>query len=80
MEISLMLLLAISLFCPVQTVKTCKPYQFSCGGQYNECLPKMWRCDGEKDCLNGADEKGCGFMTCDPQQLQCGNGKCIPES
>ncbi|XP_051995235.1 low-density lipoprotein receptor-like [Xyrauchen texanus] len=80
MEISLMLLLTITLFCPVQTDNTCQPNQFSCGGQSTECLPKIWRCDGEKDCRNGADEKGCGFMTCDPQQLQCGNGKCIPES
>ncbi|XP_016302843.1 very low-density lipoprotein receptor-like [Sinocyclocheilus anshuiensis] len=58
MEISFMLLLAVTLSCPVQTsVKTCRPNQFSCGD--TKCVPMAWKCDGDSDCLNGADEEGC---------------------
>ncbi len=39
--------------------KTCQPEQFSCGDERQSCVPMRWRCDGDSDCLNGADEKGC---------------------
>jgi len=39
--------------------KTCGS-NFNCGDERKSCVPLMWRCDGEKDCPNNADEEGCG--------------------
>ncbi len=39
--------------------KICQPEHFSCGDERQSCVPMRWRCDGDTDCLNGADEKGC---------------------
>lgn len=39
--------------------KTCKDSEFSCGSSTNRCIPNIWRCDGDEDCQNGADEKNC---------------------
>ncbi|XP_077068013.1 uncharacterized protein LOC143721476 [Siphateles boraxobius] len=81
MGISFMFLLAVTLFCPVQTmVKTCRPNEFSCGDEHKSCLPTSWRCDGDKDCLNGADEEGCG--PCRPTEFSCGDKRksCLPTS
>lgn len=40
--------------------KTCQPNctdrQFACGGDDEKCIPKLWMCDGEKDCRDGTDE------------------------
>ena len=48
--------------------KTCEPNctarQFACGGTDAKCIPKLWYCDGEKDCRDGSDEPGtdiCGL-------------------
>lgn len=35
--------------------QNCDPIkQFQCSGQY--CITVKWRCDGERDCPDGADE------------------------
>ncbi len=49
------------LFCfSLVSDKTCQPNkEFSCGDKRQSCVPMIWRCDGDTDCMNGADEEGC---------------------
>lgn len=39
------------------SVFTCSSDQFDCGDQ--RCIPNIWKCDGEVDCANHSDERGC---------------------
>lgn len=39
--------------------ETCPPEKFDCGGPASKCVSLSWRCDGERDCENGADEEQC---------------------
>ena len=39
------------------TIKTCLADEFMC--RNNECIPKEWVCDGERDCFHADDERGC---------------------
>ena len=41
----------------------CPDNVFSCGTS-GHCVPLSWRCDGTADCLNGADEMNCEYVTC----------------
>lgn len=44
---------------PPQGRQTCPPEKFDCGGSASKCVSLSWRCDGERDCENGADEEQC---------------------
>ena len=35
------------------SAKKCKKNEFDCG---EKCIPKQWKCDGDRDCPNGEDE------------------------
>ena len=37
-------------------VSNCSIAQFRCGPTDDRCIPLLWKCDGEKDCKDGADE------------------------
>lgn len=37
---------------------TCKGNYFTCPS--GRCIHQVWLCDGEDDCEDNADEKGCG--------------------
>ena len=49
------------LYCFTET-RSCAPDQFACGDG-SECIPSDWKCDGEYDCTNKADELSCGKST-----------------
>lgn len=34
---------------------TCAPNQFQCG-MSKRCIPRVWVCDRDKDCVDGSDE------------------------
>ncbi|XP_064610272.1 low-density lipoprotein receptor-related protein 4-like [Liolophura sinensis] len=55
---------------------SCTADHFSCGDQ--RCIPQRWRCDGDKDCPSGLDEKDCVASTCQVTEFKCDNLKCIP--
>ncbi|KAK9512535.1 hypothetical protein O3M35_000936 [Rhynocoris fuscipes] len=63
--------------CP-KKAKTCAPTMFSC--KNNNCIPNLWRCDGENDCGDNSDEAHCEEKSCAPSTFMCSNGKCIPPS
>ena len=44
---------------------------FICDGL---CQPATWRCDGESDCADGADEQNCPGASEDlPERVECGD-------
>lgn len=60
--------------------------EFHCSAnkQWNRamCIPKRWVCDGDPDCVDGADENATLHNCPEPEQcsenqFQCKNNRCI---
>ena len=55
---------------------TCAPDQFTCLSGSVSCIPKVWKCDGYKECEDESDELDC--PQCSSHQFRCLSGQCIP--
>ncbi|GFR68373.1 heparan sulfate proteoglycan 2 [Elysia marginata] len=61
----------------------CEPNEFRCDN--GRCAVKIWRCDGDDDCLDGSDEKECPTREpgapCRADEFTCATGdQCVPAS
>lgn len=56
----------------------CKKNQFECGDK--SCIPRIYLCDGYKDCSDGSDEEGlCSKLSCGKKSYFCHDLLCIRE-
>uniref|UniRef100_A0A3B4VDK8 Uncharacterized protein n=1 Tax=Seriola dumerili TaxID=41447 RepID=A0A3B4VDK8_SERDU len=59
----------------------CHQGQWQCDD--GNCIPDVWRCDGDGDCLDGSDEMDCENCTttygCLNSDWTCRNHMCIPK-
>ncbi|XP_032148954.1 low-density lipoprotein receptor-related protein 2 isoform X4 [Sapajus apella] len=73
------LLLALTACLARASGQECDSEHFRC--RNGHCIPKDWRCDGTKDCLDDSDEIGCAPVTCQQGYFKCqSDGQCIPNS
>ncbi|XP_078527737.1 CD320 antigen [Lissotriton helveticus] len=56
---------------------SCSSKQHVCGN--GDCIPLLWKCDGDEDCLDGGDESDCGYITCTSADFNCSNSQCVPK-
>ena len=49
----------------------CDEHWFKCSEDGSECVPQIWRCDGDNDCTNKADETNCPKPNCTELEFQC---------
>ena len=77
------------MFCVAREPLACSDDWFACGHddgkttqKSTECIPVIWKCDGDDDCSDGSDEKGCPAPTCDHEtSFMCaGQHLCIPRA
>ena len=55
--------------------RKCRANEFKC--ESGQCIHQNWKCDFERDCTDGSDEKGCPKKECASHRLTCANGHCI---
>ena len=41
---------------------TCSSHRFKCQIT-NECIPRIWICDGDNDCSDASDEQNCSELS-----------------
>ncbi|XP_052746482.1 basement membrane-specific heparan sulfate proteoglycan core protein isoform X2 [Bicyclus anynana] len=65
---------------PVTTnsYNTCPDDAMSCDD--TRCVPLVLRCDGRRDCDDGADEVNCPDQSCGTDDFRCDDGRCIESS
>ena len=61
-----------------RTEVACSSEEFECD---RKCVPASWRCDGDRDCVDGTDEANCAYRPgCGPDRFKCHDGfGCIPK-
>ncbi|XP_025032901.1 low-density lipoprotein receptor-related protein 8 [Python bivittatus] len=69
-------LLLIKLHIAKGSGKECEENQFQCRNE--RCIPSIWKCDEDDDCLDNSDEADCPKKTCAETDFTCNNGHCIP--
>ena len=47
----------------------CAPHEFQCSNR--SCLAAVFVCDGDDDCGDGSDERGCADPACGPREFRC---------
>ncbi|XP_071130899.1 very low-density lipoprotein receptor-like [Mytilus edulis] len=79
MLVVISIVIAFTVTCKGSSVQVCDEDEFQC--RRGECIPDVWKCDGEPDCRNGKDEKNCPTERCDEDQHFCNDNshnRCIP--